>query len=287
VTLAEVLIATALTVSVLAGVFTAIRPAQAAFATQQETVDLQQRLRIAVETIARDLRMAAAVRPYRTGATGDDARAGIFFRTDIITIHFPPRVPGDARRIYFLTTDPDGSRLMQYDGSASTLPLLDDVVTLRFEYFGDRQPPLPMVGAEPPPAGGPIAVTYGPVPPPLTEDVPGDRWGPGENCTFRVVAGVHAPRLPILGGADLAALDAAALSDGPWCPHGSHPDRFDADLLRVRRVRIHLRLQAPVPFRGPAGPLFTHMGTAADARRYVPDRAIRMDVALRNWRASP
>ncbi len=285
-TLAEVLIATALTVSVLAGVFTAIGPAQAAFATQQEAVDLQQRLRIAVETIARDLRMAAAVRPYRTGATGDDSRAGVFFRRDTITIRFPPWVPGDARRIYFLTADPDGPRLMQYDGSASTLPLLDDVVMLRFEYFGERQPPRAVADAAPPAAGA-IAVTYGPVPPPLTEDAPGDEWGPGENCTLRVVAGVHASRLPMLGGADLAVLDASALSDGPWCPHGSHPDRFDADLLRVRRVRVHLRLQAAAPFRGPAGPLFARLGTAVDPRRYVPDRAVRMDVALRNWHASP
>jgi hypothetical protein len=77
------------------------------------------------------------------------------------------------------------------------------------------------------------------------------------------------------------------LTDGPWCPDAAHADRYDADLLRVRRVRIRLRLQAPAPFRGPAGTLFSRAGTAIDAHRHVPDRVISVDAALRNWHAPP
>jgi type II secretory pathway pseudopilin PulG len=57
------------------------------------------------------------------------------------------------------------------------------------------------------------------------------------------------------GGADLPVLDGiarvaveyeaadgpvgrAALTDGPWLPHAADPDRFDADALRVRLVRV-------------------------------------------------
>jgi hypothetical protein len=285
-TLAELLIATALTMSVLAGVFTAILPAQAAFATQQEAVDLQQRLRIAVETIARDLRMAFLVRPYRAGASGDDVRAGVFFRRDTITIGFPSFVSGDASRTYFLRADSDSTQLMQYDGAASTLPVLDDVVALGFEYFGTPAPPQTIVGVDPVPADGAVPVTYGPRPPALTDDPP-DEWGRGENCTFAVVGGVHTPRLRTIGREGLVRLDAEALSDGPWCPQAGDPQRFDADLLRVRRVRILLRLQAPDPFRGPAGLQFSRAGTARDPRRYVADRTLRADVALRNWHVSP
>jgi hypothetical protein len=285
VTLVELLIAVALAVSVLAGVFTAIRPAQLSFAAQQEAVDLQQRLRIAVETVTRDLRMAASVRPYRAGAIDDGVPPDVLFRPDAITIHFPALTTGDARRIYFLRADAEGSRLMQSDGAAGAFPFLDDVVAVRFEYFGDPEPPREIAAADPVPADDSVAVTYGPAPPALTADAPGDGWGPGENCTFTVVAGQRRPRLSALGGPDFVVLDETLLSNGPWCPDAGHPERFDADLLRVRRVRVHLRLQAIAVFRGPAGMFFTHAGTATDPGRFVPDQSIRFDVGLRNWHA--
>ena len=40
----------------------------------------------------------------------------------------------------------------------------------------------------------------------------------------------------------LAALTAAMLTDGPFC--GGGDNQFDADLLRVRKVRVTLRMQA-------------------------------------------
>ncbi|MBI2187873.1 MAG: prepilin-type N-terminal cleavage/methylation domain-containing protein [Acidobacteria bacterium] len=58
-----------------------------------------------------------------------------------------------------------------------------------------------------------------------------------------------------------APIDPAALQDGPWRPSDPDVDMFDADLLRIRRVRVVLRLAA--------------------ARR-VPEHAVQFDVALRN-----
>lgn len=280
-TLAEVLTAAALAAAVIGGVTAAIVPAQAAFAARQEALDLQQRVRVAVETIANDLRAAAAVRPYRTGAVADDSRAGVFFREGTISI-LPPAAPpgappGNPSRTYYLRTDGATSQLMQYDGSASAFPLMDDVVDLEFEYFGVPERPEIVM-----PEGEPMRASYGPTPPHVDEDDPADAWGAGENCIFTVSGGMHASRLAHLGGRAPVPLGAPILTDGPWCPDAVTPGRFDADLLRIVLVRVRLRLQAPAPFRGPAGPLFRHPGNAVNPRRWVPDAQIEFDVSLRN-----
>jgi hypothetical protein len=284
VTLGEVLIATAITLSILGSVFAAIAPAPAAFATQQERVDLQQRLRVAVEAIAADLRAGSAVRPYRTGASGDDGLAGVFFRGGVLTVRFAAPPPGgppvDRSHTYSLRRSGETTQLVRYDGGATSLPVLDDIVGLDFEYFGTPHPPAIVAGDD----GFPRA-TYGPTPPALDVDDVADRWGPGENCTFAVVSGVRAARLTSLGGRDDVRLGEAMLTDGPWCPDAGTADRFDADLLRVHRVRVRLRAQAPSPFRGPAGPFFLNSGSAADVRRHVPDAEVLVDVTLRNWNA--
>jgi hypothetical protein len=51
-----------------------------------------------------------------------------------------------------------------------------------------------------------------------------------------------------LGGASLSELTGAELTDGPFC--GIAPNRFDADLLRIRRVRVSLRVDAPTGSAG-------------------------------------
>jgi hypothetical protein len=73
------------------------------------------------------------------------------------------------------------------------------------------------------------------------------------------------------------------LADGPWCPDDQHTNRFDADLLRVRRIRVKLRVQVGLDsLRGPAGVLFTHGGTSTGGQRFVPDQEISFDVTPRN-----
>ena len=78
------------------------------------------------------------------------------------------------------------------------------------------------------------------------------------------------------------SLDEPMLVDGPWLPDAAHGARFDADLLRIRRIRVTLRVQAAAAWlRGPASRLFTNGGTAV-APRYVPDWELTFDVAPRN-----
>jgi hypothetical protein len=73
------------------------------------------------------------------------------------------------------------------------------------------------------------------------------------------------------------------LSDGPWCPDANKPNRFDADLLRVRRVRVTLRVQVGLDrLRGADALRFAKPGTATQSARMVPDQEISFDVTPRN-----
>jgi hypothetical protein len=83
-------------------------------------------------------------------------------------------------------------------------------------------------------------------------------------------------------------LDPAWFRDGPWCPDGAHAARFDADLLRIRRVRVRLRVQVAVAaMRGPAGRLFAKGGTSATGEFFAPDQQVVLDVTPRSLGAAP
>jgi hypothetical protein len=129
--------------------------------------------------------------------------------------------------------------------------------------------------------------TYGPKPPALGVNNASDTWGAGENCAFLVDAGsgLQASRLAALGAAQgaLDELTNAMLTDGPWCPDLNTLNRYDADLLRARKIRVTLRVQvALASLRGPTGALFTRGGTARGGEQYIPDLEVRFDVTPRN-----
>ena len=115
-------------------------------------------------------------------------------------------------------------------------------------------------------------------------------WPDGENCVFQVVSGAQVPRLDTLDTntvqvkLDPSILDGSDEEDrGAWCPNADSPMRYDADLLRIRRVRVTLRVQvALAALRGPAGVLFTRGGTSSSTERFVPDQEIKFDVTPRN-----
>jgi hypothetical protein len=163
-------------------------------------------------------------------------------------------------------------QLMHYDGHLTDAPVADHLVALRFDYFGDPAPPALLADVDLADPHGPWT-TYAPKPP-----------AAGENCVFTFADDEHAPRLPVLpntsGGVEL---DATMLTDGPWCPDAGALNRFDADLLRIRRVRVDLRFEAAnATLRGPASALFRRAGTATSAARIVPDLEVRFDVSPRN-----
>ncbi len=370
--IAELLVATALTVGVAAIVFSAVAPSTSAFALQTERADLQQRARVVVETLGREIEAAgagpstgvhhgpltrfyAAVLPYRLGAAPDavtdDAitivtvppthaqstiAAPLAAGAGVAVVQLDPGCPLASPACGFtagmtavvfdgtgaidvfavrggagtaVTLDhlgpastrvyPAGSGLAavqirtfsrrtdvadveqlvrEADLGGAAIPVADHVVQLAFEYFGDPRPPTMRAGAVP----GEPETTYGPSPPPVGTRT--TAYPPGENCAF-VDLGARLPRLPVLtaDAGPLVRLTGAQLADGPWCPDEGHPLRFDADLLRVRRVSIRVRVEAAsAAFRGPAGPLFTRGGTATDAARLLPDVEAQFAVAPSN-----
>jgi prepilin-type N-terminal cleavage/methylation domain-containing protein len=188
---------------------------------------------------------------------------------------------------YFLKSDiATGTyQLMRDDGWATELPVVDEVVALEFRYFGVAHVPQ-LTGAPLDVMPGPWT-TYGPAPPPI--GVIRGSWPAGENCVFAVVDGSHVSRLATFGpgGHTLVELTASTLTDGPWCPDSLSTNRFDADLLRIRRIHVSLRVQSALAsLRGPAGILFAHGGTARVGDRFVPDLVTQFDVTPRNLNLS-
>ena len=374
----EVLVSCVIMLVVTAGVFSLLNPAQGTFQAQPEVSDMQQRLRVAIDSMSGDLVMAGAgtysgaavgslgnyfapILPFRSGVTNPDPPQT--FKTDTLTMMFVPTTAaqttisnampessaelkvntepgcpvGDplcgfyegmqciifdetgaydqfvvtnvqesamhlqhnenkltkeysansyitqvASHTYYLKTD-DATQtyqLMHYDGNKTDTPIADNVVGLRFDYFGEPEAPRLRKPVTDP--KGPWT-SYSPKPPAL--GVTTSNWPAGENCTFMVVNGQQVPRLADLspGLIGLVPLTQQMLTDGPWCPDSASPTRFDADLFRIRKVRITVRVQvASRALRGPVGTLFTKGGTSPGGERWIPDQEIRFDVTPRN-----
>ena len=376
----EIVIALGLTIVLTAIVLLMVQPVDGLFATQGEAADLQQRVRVGVDTLQRELHQAGAgaiagthegplvhflapVLPYRSGRFGDGP--GVF-RADTVSLIYVPAgspestiatplasragtvdlamgatcIPGfpscgfvqdmgvlvydnsgaytrftveasqsatlvlrhdsvDSSKTfapgskivaiesptYSVDVDPVSNvpRLVRAtrDGSRR-VPVVDHVVSLRFEYYGDPRPPLMRTSRSAP--EGPWT-TYGPRPPDVATRI--GAYPSGENCVFYEAGGpAPAPRLPILPGAAgsaLVRLSPADLRDGPWCPHDAAPNRFDADLLRIRAVDVTVRVESALAaLRGPGSAWFARGGTARRAVERRPDIEAHFRVAPRN-----
>jgi prepilin-type N-terminal cleavage/methylation domain-containing protein len=345
-TLIEMLVSTAIMLVVAGGIFALVDPGTGAFRVQPEVADMQQRLRVGVDMLYKDLVMAGAgtymgpslgalqnffppIKPYRTGTTGADGPSnGIYYRPDAISLLYVPntasqttvtRVLGGSRSevevapqpncpkqdqlcgfregqtvlmfdasgsfgTYTITNvqssalhlqfrgqlsgnfspgasitqvdshvyyyDAAANQLRHYDGGQSDLPLVDNVVGLTFRYFGDPNPPLspkPTIGTE--------------------------------NCLFDTSGN---PKLPVLAGNEsLVELPPAMLTDGPWC--NTTGEQFDADLYRIRKVHVQVRVQVgAADLRGGDTLRFARPGTARSGARMVPDYTVSFEVAPRN-----
>jgi prepilin-type N-terminal cleavage/methylation domain-containing protein len=346
-TLIELLVSTAIMLTVTGAIFSLMNPAQGNAQTQPEVADMQQRMRVGNETIFKELVMAGAgpyqgpitgalvnffapILPRRIGRVNPDPAT--VFRDDTITLSYipnsysqtiisasmptvsselkvtdQPNCPADASHLcgfhenmdviifdtsgnfdMFTITEVQADaahlqhrgqdmsiaysvgasvtqivsntyylnrqthQLMRYNLNAEDTPIVDDVVDLKFEYFGDPNPP-----TAPKPQAGVANCLY-------------DAAGNYKNL----------PVLPADEGS-LAPLTADILTDGPMCGGGTN--QFDADLLRVRKVRVTMRVQAANPaLRGLDTRLFMNPGTAKGGERYVPDYGLSFEVAPRN-----
>jgi len=188
-------------------------------------------------------------------------------------------------RSYYLAVEPATGipQLRRAEGAGPSFPVVDHAVALTFEYFGDPTPPAVISPDDPVRR----TVSYGPRPPPRGTDNPFDAWPVGENCTFADDGERQVARLAVLsvGASGLAPLPLSMFADGPWCPDPNSPNRYDADLLRIRLVRVMVRLQAQSSsVRGMSAAWFSNPGLARDATRLVPDIEVTFDVAPRSMR---
>ncbi|PYR77512.1 MAG: hypothetical protein DMF87_15950, partial [Acidobacteria bacterium] len=106
-TLVEMLVATLIMVAVTGAIFSVMNPAQGTYQTQPEVSDMQQRMRIGVDSLTKDIIMAGAgtymganagalynyfapIMPYRSGDTNSDPSKGVFYRADTISLMYVP-----------------------------------------------------------------------------------------------------------------------------------------------------------------------------------------------------
>jgi hypothetical protein len=157
------------------------------------------------------------------------------------------RVAAVIRRTYYL--DAAAKRLMVYDGARSDVPLVDHIADLQFAYYGDPRPD----SVSPPEPGA-------------------------SNCAYAGSPAVSI--LANLGGDAPKRMDPSLLSDGPAC--GQPPYQFDADLLRIRRVSLTVRVEAESAEFRAGGIGFRSPGVSRAFARSVPDLQTTLDVTPRN-----
>jgi hypothetical protein len=151
-------------------------------------------------------------------------------------------LPVEVRAIYWREAQRE---LRVTTGGGADVPWLDHVVAFEVRWFGVGEPP----------AG-----------PSLPEGVAG--------CLHEADG---TARLAPLGGADaVVPLPLTMLADGPWCGEGLAA--FDADLLRVRRLEVALRIETPDLLLRSAGTRFLHAGLATGPH-VVPDVRLRFEVS--------
>lgn len=278
--LLELLIGAALTCAVSAVLFQFAIAAQAAVAIQGNAADQQQRLRVAAEAFRHALLMAGAgpsrgdgrgplirvfppVMPARLGVMNPDpeltarndrisivyvpeTRAQTLLRSAMAAPSSPLAIDGDAPGCVPATACDfaAGDRALVYDPAAEggahefftvaavdpARALLTPSAPLNRSYAAGARVALAIIRTYHLDAAGRRLMVYD-----------------GDRSDVPLVDHVVAMHVAYVAEAPLGLLSTAQLADGPFI--GESPNRFDADLLRVRRIRVTLRLQSESPSR--------------------------------------
>ena len=139
--LIELLVTMTIAIAIMSGMFSFIHSARGVFEVDLEHTDIQQRARVATDALFRDLVMAGAglqspaVAPFRRGSLNPDM-PGSAFPDRVSVLYVPPDTASPITVTYGRRVDAAGvPHLTRYDGAASEMPLVDQVIDLRFEYF--------------------------------------------------------------------------------------------------------------------------------------------------------
>ena len=138
----ELVVSMALMLVVTSSMFDFVHSARSAFEIDLERADMQQRSRVTLDALFRDLVMAGngrqlpAIAPVRRGVIDPDLPGSAF--SDRISVRYAPSdaPAGQVTMTYARRVDAQGvPHLTRYDGLTTELPLADQVAALRFEYF--------------------------------------------------------------------------------------------------------------------------------------------------------
>lgn len=312
--LIELIVSLALTVTVMAVVFSAVYPAHGAFATEPEVADVQQRLRVAASMLAREL---------ATGGTGSDVHA----RSQDSAARIPAVLPyrlGPLKADAPGTTRSDVITVLGVPPFAVATTISDPIRAPAAMTVVEDVSGCPLTGrARDPACGFRVGSTV------LLSDAAGG-WDvftvsavSGNQLFLRLVRGVlsrvyesgsriveirittyYLKSDEVSGTYQLmryngAGSDAAVADNVVALEFEYFGDRVGAGQLeqvpitaaelvadptrRVRRIRTRVRAEAAVAaLRGPVGPLFAHGGSGHRPMQWVPDVEVQFDVALRN-----
>jgi prepilin-type N-terminal cleavage/methylation domain-containing protein len=151
-TFIELIVSMAIMLAVMSSMFGIVDSARTVFEIDLERSDMQQRARVSLDALFRDVVMAGAgaqlpaLAPFRRGEMNADLPGSAF--GDRLSVRYlpPDAAPVDVVTItYALRIDPAGiPQLTRYDGRVSDLPVVDHVADLRFEYFGAAGETIPL-----------------------------------------------------------------------------------------------------------------------------------------------
>jgi hypothetical protein len=316
--LVELTVALALTLMVAAAVAAIVDPARGAFVSQPEAADVQQRLRVGVDALTRDLIGAGAglpvgaqrgplvdvippLLPFRRGAIRNDPPDTC--RTDTITaIGIPATAAqttlaadlapgGDTFTLTPPAGCPDGVNLCGFAPGMTVLVFdaggaFDLFVVATVDEAASQLSAAPGGAAYAYRTGASVVEarvrTYTVKDDPVSRSSQLVQSDGTANADVPVLDHVAGLTFGYAAASD-AVIDASELADGPWLPDGAAPWRWDADLRRIRTVRVTLRVEAALAaLRGPAGALFHNRGVATSAQAWVPDQEVRFVVSPRN-----
>lgn len=297
----ELVVASGVMLLVLSGIMSVLQDGLAATPVLEESADLHQRARVALDAIASDVSIAAA---GARGAPLSSVAAAIVPRAgnagagaaapDVLTVRYAPPngasgrlreplLPGAQTAALDLTAAcPRNATACGFVSRSTAILLGEDGQADVVSVDGISSGALTISDVDVPrvasyPAGTPIVqvveVTY-------SVDTAARQLRRREGAgTFPLAD--HVTHLAFeFFDATSAPLALASFTDGPF--RGEGRMAFDADLLRIRTLRVTVRLEAGTDaFRGTDARLFARPGSASGAR-VIPDILAVADITARN-----
>jgi len=285
--LVEMVVSAGIMLAVMAGIFAVVSHARGTFQVQPELSDMQQRLRVVSDALSKDLAAAGsglrtfpAVLPMRRGPMNPDGPET--FKTDTITLLTIPATSAQTRTSHAMATPSADVPVLAQPTCPAITPLCGFAAGMNVVIFDDTGAydtftiaSMDSAGLTISRASGDLSKAYD-AGASVAEVSSVTHWlnaAAGQLMRYDGMASDVGEAENIVSiafeyygdaGGSPVKLDPAILADGPWYPDPGNLNRWDADLLRVRRIAVTVRVRSAL------------------AALKLPDEEIRFDVTPRN-----